>query len=82
MTATIITPAEYVGSLLQLCMELRGTQKEYTFLDGDRVLLRYQVPLPEIVTGAFDCASVGACGKWRNYGLGGCSVFVQPFVHL
>jgi len=54
VTATIITPAEYVGSLLQLCMELRGTQKEYTFLDGDRVLLRYQVPLPEIVTGFYD----------------------------
>lgn len=50
--ATIITPSEYVGNLLTLCNECRGVQREYIFLDDARVMLKYLLPLSEIVTGA------------------------------
>ena len=49
--ATIITPSEYVGNLLTLCNECRGVQSEYIFLDDARVMLKYLLPLSEIVTG-------------------------------
>ncbi|KAK3237052.1 hypothetical protein CYMTET_52838 [Cymbomonas tetramitiformis] len=52
--ATIITPQEYVGGLLTLCSARRGEQLEYTFIDDARALLKYRIPLPEIVTGFYD----------------------------
>ncbi|HBS48503.1 TPA: elongation factor 4 [Candidatus Dependentiae bacterium] len=52
--ATIITPKEYLGSLLQLCEERRGIQKDMTYLDEDRVILKYVLPLNEIITDFYD----------------------------
>jgi len=52
--ATIITPKAYLGSLLQLCEERRGLQKDMTYLDEDRVILKYTLPLNEIITDFFD----------------------------
>ncbi|CAM6084063.1 unnamed protein product [Calypogeia fissa] len=49
VTATIITPSEYVGSLITLCSDRRGEQLEHTFIDGQRVLLKYKLPLREVV---------------------------------
>lgn len=47
--ATIIIPSEYVGPVLTLCSERRGEQLEYTFIDSQRALMKYRLPLREIV---------------------------------
>lgn len=54
ITASIITPEAYVGSLLMLCQERRGIQKEITYITRDRVLIRYELPLNEIVMDFYD----------------------------
>lgn len=52
--ATIVTPSEYVGGLITLCCERRGEQLEYNFIDSQRVLLKYKLPLREIVVDFYD----------------------------
>jgi len=52
--ATIITPEEYVGNLLALCQERRGTQKGLTYLNPTRVMMTYEMPLNEIVLDFYD----------------------------
>lgn len=47
--ATIIIPSEYVGSVITLCSERRGEQLEYSFIDSQRVFMKYRLPLREIV---------------------------------
>ncbi len=51
--ATIMTPDEYVGPLLQLCQERRGTQVELTYV-GARAMLVYKLPLNEVVFDFYD----------------------------
>ena len=52
--ATLITPEAYVGNLLALCQERRGTQKGLTYLTPTRVMLIYEMPLSEIVLDFYD----------------------------
>ncbi|MBI3811137.1 MAG: elongation factor 4 [Nitrospirae bacterium] len=52
--ATILTLEEYVGSLLALCQEKRGVQIELNYLDVDRVMLIYEIPLNEIIMDFYD----------------------------
>lgn len=52
--ATILTPKDYVGTVMELCMQRRGTMKNMDYLSTDRVELRYSLPLAEIVTDFFD----------------------------
>ena len=52
--AMIITNDESVGSLLQLCQEKRGTQKNFEYLSPTRVMLTYELPLNEIVLDFYD----------------------------
>ncbi|MFA5072523.1 MAG: translation elongation factor 4 [Nitrospirota bacterium] len=52
--ASIITPESYVGSLIALCQERRGTQQEITYITKDRVLIKYDLPLNEIVMDFYD----------------------------
>ncbi len=52
--ATLITPEGYVGNLLALCQERRGTQKALTYLNPTRVMLIYEMPLSEIVLDFYD----------------------------
>ncbi len=52
--ASLITPEQYVGSLIALCQERRGTQKEITYITKDRVLIIYELPLNEIVMDFYD----------------------------
>ncbi|KAF7112736.1 hypothetical protein RHSIM_RhsimUnG0199500 [Rhododendron simsii] len=47
--ATIIIPSEFVGPVITLCSERRGEQLEYTFIDSQRALMKYRLPLREIV---------------------------------
>ncbi len=52
--ATIMTPQEYVGNLMKLLEERRGTQKHLKYAGPGRVLLEYEVPLAEVVTDFYD----------------------------
>jgi GTP-binding protein LepA len=54
ITASIIAPENYVGPLMALCQERRGIQKEITYITKDRVLIRYELPLNEIVMDFYD----------------------------
>jgi GTP-binding protein LepA len=54
ISATIYTPAEYVGSLIALCQEKRGIQVSLTYQTGDRVMVKYELPLSEVVFGFYD----------------------------
>lgn len=51
--ATILTPDEYLGGLLQLCQERRGEQINLTYV-GDRAMLEYKLPLNEVVFDFYD----------------------------
>lgn len=50
----IITPAEFVGNLLKLLQEKRGRQKEILYISTDRVLIKYDIPLSEILIDFYD----------------------------
>jgi len=52
--AHIYTPAEYVGSLMELCQSRRGVMHDMKYLDDTRVDLHYELPLGEIVYDFFD----------------------------
>jgi GTP-binding protein LepA len=52
--ATILTPKEHVGAVMELCQERRGTHVDMTFLSQERVQLHYDLPLAEIVLDFFD----------------------------
>jgi GTP-binding protein LepA len=51
---TIITPAEYVGTLIDLCQARRGEQQKLEYLSPERVELGYRIPLAEVVIDFFD----------------------------
>ena len=52
--ANIITPTEYVGGLMDLCQDRRGTFIDMKYLDQTRVELHYHLPLNEIIYDFFD----------------------------
>ncbi len=52
--ATILCPKEFVGAVMELCQERRGTHVDMTFLSQQRVQLHYDLPLAEIVLDFFD----------------------------
>jgi GTP-binding protein LepA len=52
--ATIITPGEYVGAVMELCQGRRGTHVDMHYLSPERVQLRYDLPLAEIVLDFYD----------------------------
>ncbi len=52
--ATIITPNEYVGAVMELCQKRRGTHVDMHYLSPERVQIRYDLPLAEIVLDFFD----------------------------
>jgi GTP-binding protein LepA len=52
--ASILTPKEYVGTIMELCQEKRGTHAGMTYMSADRVQLEYDLPLAEIVLDFFD----------------------------
>lgn len=51
---TIITPDEYLGSIMSLCMERRGVQKSAVNIDNNRIMLQYDLPLCEIIVDFHD----------------------------
>src|SRR5437762_2833463 len=54
ITAMILTPAEHVGGILQLCQDKRGIQKTLEYLTSDRVLITYELPFNEVVLDFYD----------------------------
>ena len=53
--ASIITPSEYVGAVMDLCQERRGNFLDMKYIDTDRAELHYDMPLNEIIYDFFDC---------------------------
>ncbi|MCR5606303.1 MAG: translation elongation factor 4 [Treponema sp.] len=52
--ASIITPSEFLGSIMKLCLEKRGEQKNMQYLDTKRVELTYEMPLAEVLFDFYD----------------------------
>lgn len=69
--ATIMTPDEYLGAVLDLCTQKRGIQKELSYV-GDRAMLIYRLPLNEIVYDFYDrlksCSRGYASFDWQMDG--------------
>jgi GTP-binding protein LepA len=60
--ATIVTPSEYVGAVMELCQGRRGTHVEMHYLSPERVQLGYELPLAEIVLDFYDQLKSGTRG--------------------
>jgi GTP-binding protein LepA len=52
--ATVLSPSEYIGAIMELCQQRRGTLRGMDYLSEERVELRYTLPLAEIVFDFFD----------------------------
>ncbi|MFZ5954371.1 MAG: translation elongation factor 4 [Candidatus Dependentiae bacterium] len=52
--ATIIVPKKYLGNIITLCEEKRGVQLDMKFMDEDRIILKYKLPLTEVATDFYD----------------------------
>jgi GTP-binding protein LepA len=61
--ATIISPADYIGAIMELCQSRRGSLLGMDYLSEDRVELRYTLPLGEIIFDFFDALK----SKTRGY---------------
>jgi GTP-binding protein LepA len=62
--ATIITPPEFVGPIMELCQDRRGVHVDIHYLSEQRVQLRYDLPLAEIVLDFYDLLK----SRSRGYG--------------
>ncbi len=51
---SVFVPQEYIGQILELCQEKRGTQTEFTFISKDRIMVAYEIPLNEILWDFYD----------------------------
>lgn len=51
--ANILTPQDYIGSIMKLCIDKRGVQKDMVYA-GNQVQLRYELPMSEVVLDFFD----------------------------
>lgn len=54
VNATIITPSDYTGPIMELCQSRRGTFKDMQYIEEKRVMLHYEIPLNEIIYDFFD----------------------------
>jgi GTP-binding protein LepA len=79
--ATVITREEYLGEILKLLEEKRGSQKKFEYIGGGRVLLLYELPLNEIVLDFYDRLKSASRGYASlDYHLAGYRV--SPMVKL
>lgn len=61
--ATIMTPKDYIGTIMELCQQRRGEYKDMQYLDEYRVSIIYDIPLNEIIYDFFDALK----SKTRGY---------------
>ena len=54
LSTTLISPAEYTGTLMELCQGRRGELEKLSYLSPERIELKYQLPLAEVVLNFFD----------------------------
>ncbi len=54
VNTTILVPSKYIGNILELCQEKRGTQKDFTYIGKDRIMVTYEFPLNEILWDFYD----------------------------
>eukprot|EP00193_Tetraselmis_chui_P013509 CAMPEP_0177788492 /NCGR_PEP_ID=MMETSP0491_2-20121128/22154_1 /TAXON_ID=63592 /ORGANISM="Tetraselmis chuii, Strain PLY429" /LENGTH=564 /DNA_ID=CAMNT_0019310111 /DNA_START=897 /DNA_END=2591 /DNA_ORIENTATION=+ len=54
VNATVVLPDQFIGSIMELCLERRGEQTEHASLGGGRSLLRYIIPLSELGSDFYD----------------------------
>ncbi len=54
VNASIFTPSEYIGTIMELCQNKRGIYKNMEYIDPERVNLHYEMPLSEIIYDFFD----------------------------
>lgn len=52
--AEIMAPKEYVGAVMELCQNKRGIYKDLTYFDDTRMIIKYEIPLSEIIFNFFD----------------------------
>ena len=52
--ASVITPQDYVGAIMELCQDKRGIFRDMKYIEGGRVLLSYDMPLNEVIYDFFD----------------------------
>ena len=79
--ATVITREEYLGGILKLLEEKRGSQKKFEYIGGGRVMLTYELPLNEIVLDFYDRLKSASRGYASlDYHLAGYRV--SPMVRL
>ncbi|WAW14199.1 translation elongation factor 4 [Peptostreptococcus equinus] len=64
VNSDIIVPKEYVGVVMELCQERRGTMKDMEYIDDTRVMLHYELPLNEVIYDFFDALK----SRTRGYG--------------
>lgn len=60
----IIVPKDYVGVVMELCQERRGSMKDMEYIDDTRVMLHYELPLNEVIYDFFDALK----SRTRGYG--------------
>ncbi|MBN2654703.1 MAG: elongation factor 4 [Nitrospirae bacterium] len=51
---TVFVPQEYIGQILELCQEKRGTQKDFNYITTERIMVSYEIPLNEILWDFYD----------------------------
>jgi GTP-binding protein LepA len=54
VAASIMTPGDFIGPIMELCQERRGVHESMTYVDEKRVVIKYKLPLNEIVYDFFD----------------------------
>ncbi len=64
VNAKIMLPNDYVGSIMELCQDRRGTMKHMEYMDAKRVVLYYELPLNEVIYDFFDALK----SRTRGYG--------------
>ena len=52
--ASIITPSDYVGAVMELCQNRRGTYIDMNYIEATRAVVNYEMPLNEIIYDFFD----------------------------
>jgi len=54
VSATVMVPQDFVGAVMELCQDRRGTYKDMVYMGTSRVMLKYDLPLSEIIYDFFD----------------------------
>ncbi len=54
VSATVMVPQDYVGAVMELCQDRRGVYRDMVYMGGSRVMIKYDLPLSEIIFDFFD----------------------------